>query len=59
MVESAFGDVYHLYTDACFEKGLGVLGGVLFDQHGKMLSFFSESVNSDQVTKLNPLGKET
>ena len=24
-----------------------------------MLSFFSESVNSDQVTRLNPLGKET
>ena len=59
MVESAVGDVYHLYTDACFEKGAGGLGGVLFNQHGKMLSFFSEKVNPDQVDKLNPLGKET
>ena len=59
MVESAVGDVYHLYTDACFEKGIGGLGGVLFNQHGKMLAFFSEKVNPDQVDKLNPLGKET
>ena len=59
VVESAVGDVYHLYTDACFEKGAGGLGGVLYNQHGKMLSFFSERVNPDLVDKLNPLGKET
>ena len=53
------GRVLHLYTDACFENGTGGLGGVLVDQHGTILSFFSSVVDTKQVSMLNPLKKET
>ena len=53
------GRVFHLYTDACFENGTGGLGGVLVDQHGTILSFFSSVVDTKQVSMLNPLKKET
>ena len=31
MVDSAMGEVFYLYTDACYENCFGGLGGVLFD----------------------------
>eukprot|EP00435_Cladocopium_sp_Y103_P037801 s2791_g10.t1 len=53
------GRVFHLYTDACYAGGVGGLGGILYDGHGKMLSFFSTEVNREQVQILNPSKKET
>eukprot|EP00435_Cladocopium_sp_Y103_P035364 s4056_g9.t1 len=52
------GRVFHLYTDAFYEGGVGGLGlgGILYDGHGNMLSFFSTEVN-EQI--LNPSKKET
>jgi hypothetical protein len=52
------GRVYHLYTDASFEGGAGGLGGILFDENGAMLSFFSESMSPDDVSLLNPHEKK-
>ena len=55
---SAVGRVYHLYTDACYEDGSGGLGGVLFDENGQMLSFFSETLSPEWVKLINPTGKK-
>ena len=38
---------------------LEVLGGVLFNEHGEMSSFFSAAVSKAQANRLNPLVKET
>jgi hypothetical protein len=32
---------------------------VLYDQHGKLLSFFSTAVTEQQIVLLNPANKET
>ena len=56
---SDHGRTFHLYTDACLEKGVGGIGGVLLDQCGKVLSFFSQVVSEHQVALLNPKHKET
>eukprot|EP00435_Cladocopium_sp_Y103_P017412 s1805_g4.t1 len=53
-----FGRVFHLYTDACFENGEGGLGAVLYDDHGCVLSYFSEKMQADEVQLLNPLQKK-
>jgi hypothetical protein len=53
------GRTFHLYTDACLEGSAGGLGGVLYDQHGKLLSFFSTAVTEQQIVLLNPANKET
>ena len=53
------GRTFHLYTDACLEDGEGGIGGVLLDQYGKVLSFFSQVVTEHQVALLNPRHKET
>ena len=53
------GRTFHLYTDACVEDGEGGIGGVLLDQYGKVLSFFSQVVTEHQVVLLNPRHKET
>ena len=47
-----------MYTDACFAEGSGGLGGVLFDETGTMLSFFSDRMSPEEVSILNPLGKK-
>ena len=52
------GRTFHLYTDACLENGVGGVGGVLLDQYGKVLSFFSQVVTEQQVTLLNPRPNE-
>ena len=56
---SDHGRTFHLYTDACLENGVGGIGGVLLDQCGKVLSFFSQVVSEHQVALLNPKHKET
>eukprot|EP00435_Cladocopium_sp_Y103_P025259 s2284_g6.t1 len=56
-VLSEVGRVFHLYTDACFEDGSAGIGGVLIDDHGNVLSFFSEQISSEVVALLNPLRK--
>ena len=58
-VDAAQGEVFHLYTDACYEESAGGLGGVLFDQYGRMLSFFSCEIKAEQAAALNPLSKKT
>ena len=58
-VDTKLGRVFHLYTDACFEDSKGGLGGVLYDEFGQMLSYFSAPVTTDQVARINPLHKET
>jgi len=58
-VNSDHGRTFHLYTDACLENGVGGIGGVLLDQYGKVLSFFSQVVTEHQVALLNPRHKET
>ena len=55
---SDVGRVYHLYTDACFEGGQGDLGGVLFDEKGAMLSFFSEVASPEAIRLINPQQKK-
>ena len=57
-VLASIGRVFHLYTDACFEDGSGGVGGVLYNQDGKMLSFFSEQLPADLVGRLNPCLKQ-
>ena len=58
-VDSGIGKVFHLYTDACYENGQGGLGGVLYNELGEMLSYFSAHVTEAQAARLNPLGKDT
>ena len=58
-VDSGVGKVFHLYTDACYENGRGGLGGVLYNELGEMLSYFSAHVTEAQAARLNPLGKDT
>ena len=58
-VDSGVGKVFHLYTDACYENGQGGLGGVLYNELGEMLSYFSAPVTKAQATQLNPLEKDT
>jgi len=53
------GRVFHLCADACLEGGVGGLGRVLFDQHGKLQSFFSCVVDAEQIALLNLSNKET
>ena len=55
---SEVGRTFHLYTDACYEDGKGSLGGVLFDETGSMLSYFSEVASPEVVAMLNPSGKK-
>ena len=59
MVDSGVGKVFHLYTDACYENGQGGLGGVLYNELGEMLSYFSAHVTEAQAAQLNPLKKVT
>eukprot|EP00435_Cladocopium_sp_Y103_P069804 s179_g34.t1 len=56
-VLSEIGRVFHLYTDACYEDGSAGIGGVLIDDHGNVLSFFSEQIPSEVVALRNPLRK--
>ena len=53
------GKVYHLYTDASYENGRAGLGGVLYDEAGSMLSFYSCELDESLTTRLNPEGKKT
>ena len=53
------GRVFHLYTDASLESGIGGLGGVLLGGEGQILSFFSCVVPEDLVRLVNPLSKKT
>ena len=55
---STVGRIFHLYTDACFENSEGGVGGVLFDGHGAMLSFFSEKLGVETVNLLSPGQKQ-
>eukprot|EP00435_Cladocopium_sp_Y103_P067161 s1265_g29.t1 len=57
-VLSEVGRVFHLYTDASFEDGAAGLGGVLINDCGEILSFFSEQVSPATVDLLNPLRKK-
>lgn len=59
VVDANPGRVFHLYTDACYENLCGGVGGVLFDETGTMLSYFSAQISRDQAMRLNPLGKDT
>eukprot|EP00435_Cladocopium_sp_Y103_P032785 s1019_g8.t1 len=56
-VLSEEGRVFHLYTDACQEKDMAGVGGVLVSDEGEVLSFFSGQVSTGSVEKLNPLKK--
>eukprot|EP00435_Cladocopium_sp_Y103_P011956 s4954_g3.t1 len=56
-VLSEEGRVFHLYTDACQEKDMAGVGGVLVSDEGEVLSFFSGKVSTSSVEKLNPLKK--
>ena len=59
VVDANPGRVFHLYTDACYENLCGGVGGVLFDESGTMLSYFSAQISQNQVMRLNPLRKDT
>ena len=54
---SEIGRVFHLYTDACFEEDMAGVGGVLVDDQGNLLSFFSERVSKNDFDLLNPSKK--
>ena len=58
-VLAKLGRTFHLCTDASFEQGSGGLGRVLYDEWGKMLSFFAEPVSAGLIHLLNPEGKQT
>ena len=58
-VLAKLGRTFHLCTDASFEQGSGGLGRVLYDEWGKMLSFFAEPVSASLIQLLNPEGKQT
>ncbi|CAK9116865.1 unnamed protein product, partial [Durusdinium trenchii] len=55
--------LFFLFTDTSYEQKDGSpiagLGAVLADQYGKKLSFFSTTLTSAQLEKVNPAGRKT
>lgn len=60
IVDTRFFEWVHLYVDASFEPGgSSGIGGLLLDQSGNCLGFFSESVSEDLVTQIKSDDQKT
>ena len=60
IVDTRFFEWVHLYVDVSFEPGgSSGIGGLLLDQSGNCLGFFSESVSEDLVTQIKSDDQKT
>jgi len=60
LVDTRFFEWVHLYVDASFEPGKhSGVGGLLLNQHGKCLGFFSEIVTPSLISKIRNVDQKT
>ena len=59
-ISAAKREVWHVYTDACYEKdGQAGIGGVLIDESGTLLKHFGAFLSDDQPSVVDIVDNET